>query len=130
MRLRFENCDLGLTGGRFGACAVDTDADAPRRPPLSAGQRLARAAAGVGFLGIALPLLRRRPTRAPGAVAAWFGATHLLAAATAFNGCPELGAAPSLVLRRDVASECGPWELLDRRLGLAAPAPPVAEAAA
>jgi hypothetical protein len=52
-------------------------------------------------------------------MAIWFGATHILAAATAFSGCPELRAAPSFVLRRDVATERGPWDWLDERLHLA-----------
>jgi hypothetical protein len=86
-------------------------------PPLSTSQRIARAIAGLGFLALAVPPLKRH--WAPVAVAAgWFGATHLLAAATAFRGCPELGAVPSLLLRREVATECGPWEWIDDRLGL------------
>jgi len=74
----------------------------------------------LGFLALAA-LPKRSPFASAPAAAlfGWFGASHLLAAATAFNGCPEPGAVPSLVLRREVAAECGPWEWLDARLRLA-----------
>ena len=117
MRAGVRACDLGVSQGEFGACSIDTSADPPRRPPLTAAQRGARAVAGVGFLGLAA-LLGRTGFRHTAVVPAWFGATHLLAAGTAFNGCPELGAVPSAVLRREVATECGPWEWIDARLGL------------
>lgn len=123
VRIGVEACDLGLSRGRFGACTLDTSAGPPRRSPLSLRQRAARAIAGLGFLGLAAPLLERHVTRAIGAVPAWFGITHLVAAARAFDGCPELGAIPGLFLRRDVATQCGPWEWLDERLHLAPPEP-------
>jgi hypothetical protein len=118
MRIGIQACDLGLSRGRFGACALDTEAEGPSRPPLSTRQRSARAIAGLAFLGLAVPLLRRKPLLPLGTVAGWFGATHLLAAGTGFNGCPELGALPSLVLGRDVGTDCGPWDWLDARLRL------------
>jgi hypothetical protein len=46
----------------------------------------------------------------------WFGVSHLVAAATAYRGCPEVGAIASLVLRRHVITTCSPWERFDRRL--------------
>lgn len=122
MRISVQACDLGLTRGRFGACTLDTEA-AAHAPPLARGQRVARAMAGLGFLGIVAPMLRNRLI-APGVVAGWFGVTHVLAAATAFGGCPELGAVPSLLLRRQVATRCGPWECLDARLRLTTGRPP------
>ena len=48
----------------------------------------------------------------------WFGASHLVAAATAYPGCPELGAVPSLLLRRSVKAGCVPWRWLDAKLRL------------
>jgi len=119
MRFGVRTCDLGLSGGRFGACAVDTGAEVVERPGLSIQQRSARAIAGVGFLGLAALVKRSALSSSPVATAlGWFGATHLLAVATAFNGCPELGVVPTLLLRRDVATECGPWEWVDTRLHL------------
>jgi hypothetical protein len=50
------------------------------------------------------------------AAAAWFGASHIVAAATGYRGCPELGAIPSLFTRQPVATRCTPWERLDRVL--------------
>ena len=55
------------------------------------------------------------------AAAGWVGASHLVAAAIRYHGCPELGAIPTLFLGRRVAP-CSPWELLDDRLGLCDPA--------
>lgn len=120
MRVDVRACDLGLSGGKFGVCTVDTR-DQRGRAPLTAQQRLARLIAGVGFLALAAPLLTRRAARPAGTVAGWFGVTHVLAAGTAFGGCPELGAVPSLLLRREIASECGPWAWLDERLRLTPP---------
>jgi hypothetical protein len=79
---------------------------------------MARALAGVGFHAVAISL-QRAPALRPVALAAhWFGASHLAAAASGYPGCPEFGAIPSLVAGRDIATECGPWELIDARLGL------------
>lgn len=117
MRVSIEACDIGLTGGRFGSCALDSQVES-EAPPLSREQRVARAVAGLGFVALAVSMLKRQ--RVPVAVgSAWLGVTHLFAAATAFSGCPELGAVPSLLLRRQVATECGPWEWLDTGLGIA-----------
>jgi hypothetical protein len=97
---------------------LDTDAEAEDSRPLTAYQRGARAIAGLGFLCLAV--LSKRIGFTPAVpLFGWFGATHLLAAAVAFDGCPELGVVPSVVLRRDVATECGPWEWVDARLRLA-----------
>jgi hypothetical protein len=41
-------------------------------------------------------------------VAGWFAASFLVAAATRYPGCPELGAIPSLLLRRRIRTRCGP----------------------
>jgi hypothetical protein len=91
-------------------------------PRLNDQQRVARAVIGVGSLVIAV-----RARRRPGALSAlrvasagWFGISHLVAAQTGYSGCPELGAIPSLVLRRDVQVGCVPWRLADRWLDLAA----------
>jgi hypothetical protein len=46
-----------------------------------------------------------------------------VASATGYPGCPELGAIPSLLLRRRVATECGPWEWIDKRLDRSAAEP-------
>jgi hypothetical protein len=120
MRFRVQACDLGMSSGRFGACSIDTHAAPGDRPPLSIHQRGARAIVGLGFFGLAG--LSKRVGLGPAIpVVGWFGATHLLAAAVSFDGCPELGVVPSLLLRRKVATECGPWEWMDARLGLAPP---------
>jgi hypothetical protein len=49
-------------------------------------------------------------------VATWFGISHLVAAVTGYQGCPELGAIPSVMLGRPVATGCGPWQRIDTRL--------------
>ena len=115
MRLDVPGCDLGLARGRMG-CSVDLDAPAEPAQALSARPRVARAIAGLAFLALAAPAARRRPLLPLGLVAGWFGASHLVAGATGFRGCPELGAIASLLLRREVATRCDPWEWIDARL--------------
>lgn len=89
--------------------------------PLNAGQRWARLIVGVVLLWLALTL----PWSTAGWVAltvitGWIGATHVLAAVMSYPGCPELGAAPSLLLGRWVRIGCTPWRWLDARLRLTA----------
>ncbi len=107
--------------------SVETDTgDGPscnlsQREGMSGPARRVRAAAGFGFLAIAGALSSRQ---APGGVAlwplalvpTWFGISHLVAGVTGYQGCPELGAIPSVMLARPVATSCGPWERIDRRL--------------
>lgn len=114
---RDTEVSLGPSDG--GCCA--TDAAVMGRP-----SRAARAAAGAGFLIIAGALASRQ---LPGGIAlwptalvpTWFGISHLVASMTGYAGCPELGAIPSVMLARPVATGCGPWERVDRRLGSLAP---------
>jgi hypothetical protein len=89
--------------------------------PLNDAQRGARLIVGVALLLLALAL----PWSAAGwivlaAIIGWLGATHVLAAAMAYPGCPELGAAPSLLLGRRVRIGCTPWRWLDSLLRLTA----------
>ena len=80
-----------------------------------------RALAGVGFLGVAAAAVSwpRALSVPTSLVAGWLGASRLVAAVIRYHGCPELGAMPTLLLGRRVETRCGPWELLDARLGLA-----------
>jgi hypothetical protein len=88
---------------------------------MSPSARAARAVAGISFLAVAGAMSSRR---LPGGIAlwpaavvpTWFGISHLVAGMTAYPGCPELGAIPSVLLARPVATDCGPWERIDRRL--------------
>lgn len=90
---------------------------------MSRPSRAARATAGAGFLLIAGALSTRR---LPGGIAlwpaavvpTWFGISHLVAGMTGYSGCPELGAIPSVMLVRPVATGCRPWERVDRCLSL------------
>lgn len=97
------------------ACSVPSGDRIGIRP------RLARALAGLAFLVLAGALASRS---LPGGVAlwpvalipTWFGISHLVAAQTAYRGCPELGAIPSVWLGRPVGTDCGPWDRIDRLL--------------
>lgn len=80
--------------------------------PLRPHFRVARGVAGLLLLGL-VPVLPRGVLRL---AAGWFGATHLVAAATGYPGCPELGAVPSLLTGQDVYVGCGPWRRLDALL--------------
>jgi len=53
-------------------------------------------------------------------ILSWVDASHVLAAVMSYPGCPELGAAPSLLLGRWVRIGCTPWGWLDARLRLTA----------
>lgn len=103
---------------RVASCCVDRSAD---WRPLNARQRRARLIVGVVLLLLALAI----PWSAAGGVvlaviAAWVGGAHVLAAAMSYPGCPELGAAPSLLLGRWVRIGCTPWRWLDAKLRLTA----------
>lgn len=111
-------------------CSCRSDADENPSCNLTQGagmtgsSRGARAAAGLGFLALAGAMGSRQ---APGRIAfwpaalvpTWFGISHLIASVTGYQGCPELGAIPSVMLARPVATRCGPWERIDRRFGSA-----------
>jgi hypothetical protein len=89
---------------------------------MSRSARRTRAAAGLGFLVFAGSIGSRR---LPGGVAlwpaalvpTWFGISHLLAGVTGYQGCPELGAIPSVILGRPVTTDCEIWRRIDTRLG-------------
>jgi hypothetical protein len=81
--------------------------------PLGLRSRGVRATVGGVFLLLAAWL----PHWPLSVVATWFGVSHLVAAVTGYRGCPELGAIPSVVLRRRVATVCKPWERFDHWLG-------------
>ncbi|PPD41746.1 MAG: hypothetical protein CTY15_13035 [Methylocystis sp.] len=101
---------------RMTTCCNDDPAD---WRPLNSGQRRARLIAGGALLLLAFALPWTSAAWIGLAVVmGWFGATHVLAAAMAYPGCPELGAAPSLLLGRWVKVGCTPWRWLDAKLGL------------
>lgn len=56
-------------------------------------------------------------------VPTWFGISHLIAGMTGYRGCPELGAIPSVILGRPIATSCDPWQSIDRWID---PADPIA----
>jgi hypothetical protein len=116
MKVEVQSCDAGLSGGRFGTCALDTQMMPPVAPALPARLRLARAAAGVGFLVATRALARHRLARPLAAVAGWFGVSHVVAGISGYRGCPELGAIASLVAGRRLHTVCGPWDWLDAQL--------------
>src|SRR5215472_8017458 len=83
---------------------------------LNPGQRRARLIASLILLVVAAPLLWASGWAVLAIILGWIGATHILAAAMGYPGCPELGAVPSLLLRRSVNVGCVPWRWLDARL--------------
>lgn len=100
--------------------------------PLGGRARAARAVMGVGIVAsvgvlylwpVALLTDLGMPTTVAWGLAIpslWLGASHLVAAVTAYRGCPEIGAIPSLILRRRVETSCRPWERIDQRIEPAA----------
>jgi len=99
---------------RIRVCCLQSDGSDPSKdlPPLGPRPRGIRAMAGLGFLVLAV-WLAHWPLSI---LAAWFGISHLVAAATGYRGCPEMGAIESLVLRRRVSTVCKPWERFDQWL--------------
>lgn len=86
---------------------------------LNRRQRWARLVAGLVLLVIAVAL----PWFGigwivPALAFGWFGTANVVAAATAYPGCPELGAVPSLLRRRNVKTGCAPWRWVDAKLRL------------
>jgi len=103
----------------MGYCAADQAPLGPTNPR----QRAARGVAGGALLALTAAGLRA-PSPLNVALAGaggWVGVSHLVAAATGYNGCPELGAIPTVIRGRTVHTSCGPWQTLDRRLGLLEP---------
>src|SRR5438132_13065611 len=105
-----------------------SQSEPPAVQPLNRTARGARALAGVAFIGqvgllytwplgvlakVGLPGLVLWPLAALGL---WLGISHLVAAATGYRGCPEIGAIASLLLRRRVSTVCKPWERFDQWL--------------
>jgi hypothetical protein len=81
---------------------------------LHVRQRFRRGVAGIVFAALGGGLFLLWWPLA--AVALWFGVSHVVAAITAYRGCPELGAIASLIRRRPIRTACGPWKAIDRRL--------------
>jgi len=108
----------GAVGGTEGSCAVGGDA---RVAGVSPGGRAARAVVGLAALGVGGALATRA---LPGRIAlwpaalvpSWFGISHLVAAMVGYNGCPELGAIPTVMHGRPIGSRCRMWSALDARL--------------
>ena len=103
-------------GSGFGFCQPG---EAPSEP-LTGRQRAGRAIVGGALIAAATRApVSPKAARAPIVCGlGWLGVSHVVAAAPRYNGCPELGAIPSLVLRRHVHTRCGPWRSLDQWLGL------------
>jgi hypothetical protein len=100
-------------------CCLSSDSsDAVKESrPLGLRSRGVRATAGLMFFALAA----WTPFWPFSILVAWFGASHLVASVTGYRGCPELGAIPSLVLRRRVSTLCKPWERFDQWLEGAVP---------
>jgi hypothetical protein len=107
-------------GCRIGVGETDTvgSSAADQGELLDAPARRTRARMGAGFLLIATLVAVLAGWRwfwlwPLAFLVAWFGASFLVAAATRYPGCPEVGAIPSLVLRRRLVTRCPPMERLD-----------------
>ena len=113
-----EESDSQGSASRVGAMPCCGGAATEWRP-LNRKQRIARLLVGLGFLlwAISQPWSSVASILVV-ALLAWFGVSHVLAAAMAYPGCPELGAVASLLLRRSLKIACGPWQWFDKCLGL------------
>ena len=94
------------------------DGSSEAQAPLGGRARVARGMAGLLVIaGVGLlylwPVALLPELGVPGFAAwalaipsLWLGVSHLVAAVTAYRGCPEIGAIPSLLLRRHVITSC------------------------
>jgi hypothetical protein len=102
-----------------GGCCSEDGGVVESQAPMARAARRSRAMAGLVFLVFAGALGTRR---LPGAIAlwpaslvpTWFGISHLVAGVTGYQGCPELGAIPSVMLGRPVGTSCELWQRIDR----------------
>lgn len=107
--------DRGLLSG--GCCSGPRNQPIGRSP-MSRRARRARAVVGAGCLVLAGAMgSRALPGRIalwPAAIVpTWFGISHLVSGATGYQGCPEIGAIPSVMLDRPVTTSCAWWERID-----------------
>jgi len=95
-----------------GGCGCGFARTTTQAPPLDDDARRRRLRMGLAMLALAAVLAAGACHSwllwPPAAVAGWFAASFLVAAATRYPGCPELGAIPSLLLRRRINTRCGP----------------------
>lgn len=106
------------SGPLSGGCCSGTGGSLEPQAPMSRAARRSRALAGVASLAVAGALgSRRLPGRIElwpaSLVPTWFGISHLLAGVIGYQGCPELGAIPTVMLGRPVGSSCELWRRID-----------------
>lgn len=122
-RRSYDAPSTAADGFLSGGCCSDAEDSSVDGVSMSSTARRTRALAGLGFLALAGALSSRQlPGRIdlwPAAlVPTWFGISHLVAGVTGYQGCPELGAIPSVMLDRQVRTACRPWQRIDARLAL------------
>lgn len=123
-RLDERRSEQAVSGGGLlsGGCCPQDAGGAVSHAPMGRAARRSRAAAGLVFLAIAGGLASRRLAGSvalwpASLVPTWFGISHLVASVTGYQGCPELGAIPSVMLGRPVGTSCELWRRIDRWVG-------------
>lgn len=95
--------------------------DSAALPPMSSRGRGARLVVGLGFLALAGFVGSRSDlgwlAQVAALIPAWFGVAHLVASVTGYQGCPELGAIPSLFSKRPIVTNCTVWQWIDKAIG-------------
>ena len=101
---------------------------APRRETsgedeiLTGAQRARRRRMAHGFLAAAVVLALTASLGLPAlwplaVIAGWFAGSFYVAAWIGYVGCPEVGAIPSWLLGRRIATRCAPLDRIDAGLG-------------
>jgi hypothetical protein len=129
MEAKFDQASTETKSRSIGCCFGAKEGAQPTpESPLNKHQRRARMLIGLGTgaIGALLCILAIRfsslglfcqvPLWLSANATGWFGVSHLVASITGYQGCPELGAIPSLILRRRVVTSCQGWDQLDNRL--------------
>jgi hypothetical protein len=110
-----------IYGNGCGGCGAPRAENTDEDDVLTDAQRARRRRMAHGFLAatlvLALTAARVLPALwPPAAIAGWFAASFYIAAWIGYVGCPEVGAIPSWVLGRRIATRCAPLDRIDDRL--------------
>jgi hypothetical protein len=104
-----------------GGCGALHSGTGAEDETLTNAQRARRRRMAHGFLIAAVALALTAAIVLPAlwplaAIAGWFAASFYVAVRIGYVGCPEVGAIPSWLLGRRIATRCAPLDRIDARL--------------
>jgi hypothetical protein len=117
----FGTCQTIYSKG-CASCGAARERDDATPLELTAAQQATRLRMAHQFLGSTIVLAAFSGWWLPllwplTAIAGWFAGSFYVAVWTRYPGCPEIGAIPSWLLGRRIATRCAPLERRDARVG-------------